>query len=354
MKLYSKITSFFIVWIIAVYLVSYFGFLTLPHSLNFTGNFFESWANNWDGGHYLVIAKFGYREKSDFAFFPVYPLAVRFVNQILHNYSFSAMLVSVVSTYLAFNFFYSVILKDFNKKITDKALTAFLIFPTSFYLLAGYSEGLFLLFVCATFYFLRENRLLIATICCALATATRLAGIAVCFAFLFEIITTKGINKKNFHILFAPLGLILYGWFLFNRTSDPLYFITAESSWQRYLTIPGNGIWETIKSFSRDGISSTNINIFIDYLFTVFGLGMILRGFRFLPPSFLIYGLISLLLPLFTTSLTSMPRFVLAIFPIFILIAIIKNEKLLFAYQLTSIMLLSIFSVMFINGYWVS
>ena len=45
-----------------------------------------------------------------------------------------------------------------DKKIAEKVILALLFFPTSFYFLTAYSEGLFFFLIVATFYFLRHNR----------------------------------------------------------------------------------------------------------------------------------------------------------------------------------------------------
>lgn len=352
MKLYPNISLIFIIWCVSLSFISYFGFLSFPHSLRFDGNLFESLAN-WDGGHFLGIAEFGYREDFQYAFFPLYPLLIRALNQITQNYLIAALLISVGSSFLAINLLYKLVLKDFGRIIAEKAIWALFIFPTSFYFLTAYSEGLFLLSVVATFYFARRN-LFLATLFAAAASATRLVGLALVFGLIVEVWSTSGINKKTWYVLFAPAGFVAYCFFLYIQTADPFYFVTAQAHWLRSLSIPGVGFWEAIKGITGGSLLRQNFNALLDLAFTIFGAGMILRAFRFLPISYSIYGLVSIALPLLTPSLSSMPRFLLPIFPIFILLALIKNQYAIFAYQLISIMLLSAFVTLFVNGYWVS
>lgn len=339
MKLYPKVTFYFSLWLMVVLLISFIGFYSIPHSGKFTGDFFHSLAN-WDGGHYLGIAEFGYAEKFQYAFFPLYPLVIRVLSQITGNYLWAAVYISIVASFLGAQLLYR--LADKNIKV----LFAIFFFPTSFYLLTAYSEGLFLFLVVASFYFFRKEKLILATIFAALASATRLTGLALVAGLILEILLTNGINRKNWVILLSPLGFVLYCFYLLNQTGDPFYFITAEAYWQRSLTLPGLNFWESLKNWE--------ISNLLDLLFTVFGLGFTLRSFRFLPISYTVYGLISVLIPLFTPSLSSMPRFLLPIFPIFILIALQKNQYIIFFYQTISLLLLSLFVVLFINGYWVS
>lgn len=346
MKLYPNVTIFFIVWLISILAISYLAFNLLPHSPRFTNDFVKSFAN-WDGGHYLAIAELGYGEKFQYAFFPFYPMLIKLLNQVLQNYLWSAILISVSSSFLALHLLYKLIAIDFDKKIAEKAIYFLLFFPTSFYFLTAYSEGLFFLLTVSSFYFLQKKNLLLATIFASLASATKISGLAVVLALLIDIKLNQGFTRKNWFVLLSPLGFVFYCWFLFSQTGDPFYFITAENHWQRYLTVPGVSFWEAIKS-------AAHFNISIDLVFAIFGLGLILRSFRFLPPVYSIYGLLSLVFPLLTPTLTSMPRFLLVIFPIFILMVLIKNKYMLLLYQIISLMLLSLFVSLFINGYWVS
>ena len=79
MKLYPNVSYIFIIWLVSVLLIAYFSFSTVPHSGKFGNDFWESLAN-WDGGHYLGISQKGYMEKYQYAFFPLYPLAIRALN----------------------------------------------------------------------------------------------------------------------------------------------------------------------------------------------------------------------------------------------------------------------------------
>lgn len=352
MRLYPNVTIIFIIWFVSILVVSFFSFSTIPHSDKFKKDYWVSFAN-WDGGHYVGIAENGYSEKFQYAFFPLYPLAIRAVNQITQNYLAAAIVISVAATFLGLHLLYGLVLLDFEKKIAERVILAFLFFPTAFFLLTAYSESLFFALTVATFLLYRRNRFFWAAVAAALASATRFIGLAVAAGLVIEILIQQGFNRRNFYILFAPVGFLAYCIFLYQQTGDPFYFITAENHWQRVLTVPGVGFWEAIKNISN-GIITSNFNIMIDLAFTVFGLGFAFRAFRFLPSSYAVYILLSVVIPLFTPTLSSMPRFLLVIFPIFILVVLIKNRYFQISFQILSIMLLAIFSAVFLAGYWVS
>lgn len=353
MKLYPNVTFIFTIWLVTILFVAFLGFSLLPHSNKFDDNFWVSFSN-WDGGHYLGIAESGYSEKFQYAFFPLYPLTVKLVNQITGNYLVAAILISLVSTFFSLHLLYKLVTTDFNRKIAEKVILVFLFFPTSFFLLTAYSEGLFFLLTIAAFYFLRQNKLFWATAALALVSAARLVGLAAVAAFWIDILTRQGLNRKNWFTLLAPLGFVLYAIFLYQQTGDPFYFITAENHWQRTLSTPGVGFREALKNISDGGLSAENFNIFLDLIFAIFGAGFAIRTFRFLPTSYAVYSLLSVSIPLFTPTLTSIPRFLLPVFPIFILVALIKNRYVSLFFQVVSIAILTIFTALFVAGYWVS
>lgn len=353
MKLYSNITYFFLIWLVSILVIFYFGFANFPHSPQFNNDFLKSFAN-WDGGHFLSIAQYGYLEKYQFAFFPLYPLLINIISNLTHNYLYSALIISLSCAFLTIQLLFHLVSLNFDKKIAQKVILSLLIFPTSFYLLTVYSESLFLFLTMGTFLSIKKNNLFLATIFAGLASGTRLIGLAVAVGLLVEVLTTTGLNRKNWFVIFSFSGFILYTFFLYRQTGDLFYFLIAEQHWQRSLTIPVYGFWETIKSLSQNGFIQNHFNGFLDLAFAIFGLGLAIRTFRFLPPSYSIYSLLSVLIPLFTPTLSSMPRFLLPIFPIFIMLALVKKDYFSFAYHLISIMLLGAFAILFINGYWVA
>ena len=352
MKLYPNITIYFIVWFLCLIFIAYFGFLTLPHSESFDNNFFESFSN-WDGGHFLGIAQYGYTEKFQYAFFPLYPILINFLAKFTNNYLSSALLISIISAYLGLHFLYKIISRSFDKKIAGRGVLALLFFPTSFYFLTAYSEGLFFLLAVLTFYFLQSKSFFWAAVFASFAAATRLSGLALVLT-LAVAIYTLDVKNKYLYILLSFLGFFGYCFFLYKQVGDPFYFTVAELHWQRSFSIPGLSFWDSLKSLTGQGLLNIHPNVLLDFLFAVFGLGLAMRSVRFLPPMYFTYAILSVGIPLFTPSLSSMPRFLLPILPIFILIALLKNKYIVLIYQIISLLLLSLFVVLFTGGYWVS
>lgn len=307
--------------------------------------------NRWDSGHFLGIAENGYRFEFQYAFFPLFPLLINAFSNIFNiPFIFSGVLVNFSSTILIIFFLYKLLEKEFKKEIAIKSVVAFLLFPASFFLLTPYSESVFILFVILSSLFLQRKKYLFVSIFVILACLTRLAGVALIPAVLLEVYLIKKKTKDMYFLLLLPLGLLIYVSYLYINTGHPFYFLEAEKYWKRDLTIPGAGIVITIEEF----IKTQEFQKLIDLLFTIFGIGLVLRSIKFLKPSFAMYGVISLLLPLFTPTLSSMPRFLLPIFPIFILIGLIKNKYIYTIYIFISTILMVYFAATFFSGGWVA
>ena len=89
-------------------------------------------------------------------------------------------------------------------------------------------------------------------------------------------------------------------------------------------------------------------------VFAVFGLGLLIKIWRKLSPDYAVFAAVSFVMPLFSPTLLALPRYLLTIFPVFIVLSFYKNQYLIFAYQIFSILLLAVFAVLFITGNWVS
>ena len=197
-----------------------------------------------------------------------------------------------------------------------------------------------------TFYNLRKENFLKAGIFSLLASLTRFMGVALVLAIITEIYFSKARGKQLG--LLGVLGIFLYGGFLYFRVGDPLYFLVAQENWHRNLVFPLTTVFNEWKLvFSKP---ETLINI----LTLIFGVGMLFQVFKRLRHSYFVYALISIVIPMFSSTLLSFPRFLLPIFPIFIALGTLKNKNVLLMYQFLAILFLGIFISFFINGYWVS
>lgn len=354
MKLYPNQTLFIAIWALVVLIIFYLGFSSLPHSNLFPNDFLRSLAN-WDGGHFLSIAQYGYKDPSQYVFFPLYPILINLLTQITQNYLMSAILISFVCFFMAINLLYQLISLDFGKQFAQRGILALLFFPLSFHFLTVYSESLFLFLTIATFLSVRKNNFLLATIFGALASATRLSGLGVSLSLIALVFLTDKFNSKNWVVLLSPLGFLIYAGYLYNQTGDPLYFIHAESYyWKSGLVIPGSALIFTLKQLLAPNFLVNNFRVLLDFAFAVFGLVAVYKVWKKLGLHYALFAIFSISLPLFSPTIVALPRYLITIFPIFIILAFVKNQYLIFFYQVFGLMAATIYAVLFINGYWVS
>ncbi|MBU1127112.1 hypothetical protein KKF11_02105, partial [Patescibacteria group bacterium] len=148
---------------------------------------------NFDGMHYLSIAKHGYGIYQQ-AFFPLYPKLIALLSPVfLGRDLLTALFINFVGLFFACFFFYRLAKLDFSLKVSRRALIFLLIFPTAFYFSAIYTESLFLMLILGSFYFGRTRKWLLAGVLGMLASLTRLPGVFLFPALLFELFSAGGL-----------------------------------------------------------------------------------------------------------------------------------------------------------------
>ncbi len=177
----------------------------------------------------------------------------------------------------------------------------------------------------------------------------------------------KGIRFDVLIGLCIPAGIVLYAGYCYYQFHDPLAFVHAHADWNRLLHFPGWGILKSTESLFRDGFLSfltmrNAIDLGADLLiFTL--IALIFIGPWKLPISMWSYGLYAAIIYLYFQlfpigislyPLESMSRFVLEIFPAFILLArISKYRTLHLSYCMVSGAILFFLLTQFLTGHWV-
>ncbi len=362
----------FLIWRTGILIVAFFAVKFIPlFSNNFLGGGYSNYINdpvfwghlNFDGEHYLALIQFGYQPLTYF-FFPLYPLLVKilaFVNT-QQVYALTGIIVSNVSFFIALIGVFKLVKLDYKESIAKLTVILFLFFPTSFYFGIFYTESLFLLFIVWSFYFVRKQKFLFSPIFAALASATRIVGVVLFPSLILEMFIQK---KKNYlFILISPIGVAAYMCYLWMKTGDPLIFLHQISIYgaQRsssFILLP-----QVIYRYLFKILPSLNYlyfpSVFTTYLEFVIGLLfliLIIYGLFKLRVSYSVFAVLTYIIPTMVGSFSSLPRYVLVIFPIFILSAIYLNRTpKIYTYIIFSVMLIltAITTAMFWRGYWIS
>ncbi len=366
--------SAFLSWRILLSLFLFLAIKFVPLQKNFLGGGMANYlANTWvwawanfDGEHYLSIAYSGYKHFQHF-FFPVYPLTVRFfalfLAQDFKNYLYSGVFVSNLSFLVALIGFWKLIRLDFDRKKAELALILLLLFPTSFFFGSVYTESLFLALVVWSFYFARKGDWIFAGILAGISTATRIVGIALFPALIIEAWTQK--NKKGIAASLLTLsGLVIYMYYLKISTGNPFEFfntvsIFGEQRSTSLILLPQvfyRYIFKILPNANYNNFSSFYPIILEFAMGTVFFILSILSFWK-LRISYSIYLAIGYILPALSGSFSSFPRYVLVLFPAFILGSIYlskANRIVRISIFVLLFILLTVSTIIFSRGYWIS
>jgi len=164
---------------------------------------------NFDGVHYLTIAEKGYSAQFTQVFFPLYPLLIGIFNNILPfiNPIITGLFISNMLFLFSLMIFRKLMRLDYKEKEIKWMIAFLLFFPTSFFFGSLYTESLFFFLVISSFYMARKKRWILAGILGAFASATKLVGILLLPALLWE---WWQANRSKYHVLGIKYKKILH------------------------------------------------------------------------------------------------------------------------------------------------
>jgi hypothetical protein len=145
--------------------------------------------DQWDTGHYIKIALYGYKNVAPEspAFFPLYPLMVRYLEPILPGGGLSAgLIISHAACLGALTILFRLVEDLLGVALARRTVVFLMAYPFAFFLVTAYNEAVFLFFSVAAFYLMRRGNWWAAGAVAALASATRQAGVLLAVAFVVE------------------------------------------------------------------------------------------------------------------------------------------------------------------------
>jgi hypothetical protein len=142
----------------------------------------------WDAVHYLNLARVGYFGVSvgDSVFYPLYPLLVRLAALVTGgDYLAAGLIVSTLAAIVTLAMLYQLAEQTFGVEAARWSVVALAVYPTSFFLLAPFSESTFLALTLAAFVAAGARRWWLAGLLAALASLARGPGILTAAALVF-------------------------------------------------------------------------------------------------------------------------------------------------------------------------
>lgn len=302
----------------------------------------------YDSLHYKAIAEEGYTPVRT-AFFPLYPILVTGLSIItgigIATSLFATSSIFLLASVIVVAYWVRFELKERKSKLSPWIVLLLIgLFPTSFYLALGYSESLFIFTTVSALFAYRKKLYWLAAIAIVLATATRVQGGALAVFFLLDYLFARRWTdwKKLIPVAAAPFGLAAYMLYLGVTFGNPFEFIAAQQNWGRL----NANIIENLQSSFR-----------VQYLWYLPVLTLMLAAvWKYLGKTWFIYCLIFVLIPLSSGRLDSLNRYIVALPPLFLALALYlesKSERTKLLYITTSVFLLGWNILFFMNNYWV-
>lgn len=310
----------------------------------------DVWAR-WDSYWFIEIARGGYgtREQAA-AFYPLYPALLAGLGRVfLGHYVLAGIVLSLLASAAAF-----LLLHDLARRLVgeDGAFRTILflaVFPTSFFLIAIYSEALFLLLAVATFVLAERGRLGAASAVAGLALLTRPTAAALLPVLLVYAWRNRSRARSVAKVAIAPAIFALYPLLLWRQTGDPWRFLHAEDAWDRSLATLGpfegayrgaQAAWAGTRQLvqgsedrwfwveeSADRVAVMNIELFA--LLLLFCALTVVAWWRLGAP-YGVFGAASLAVALAAPTqaypLLSLSRFGLVVFPFFLALALLAGS----------------------------
>jgi hypothetical protein len=312
---------------------------------------FDTFAQ-WDSVWFLHIARHGYDQAETAAFFPLYPLLVRGVSEVLRSDVAAAVLVSLAAGAVAVAVLHRLARPLLGEAGAATTVLLVALYPVAFVFTAAYSDGLFLALAASSFLAAVERRPLLAGVLGGLACGTRLVGLALLPALVALLWprTTRGLARLV-PLLLLPAAVGGYALYLDHRLGDAWAFLHVQGVyWHRHVHDAGplTGLWLSVRdgyqgaseliqhlpraphgTFEhRDQWAAWNV---VQLLLLAAAAWLTWVAWRRLGLAYGLYSLATLLIVLTSPAdlvpLVSLPRFLLGDFPLFLALALLLRDR---------------------------
>lgn len=315
-----------------------------------SGTLLGPW-QRFDTNHYLRIARQGYADESDSVFPPLYPLLIRGLGTLLGGTPTAnltaALLLSNLATLGLFILLAHISSQLLGSSQALRAMVYFALFPTGFFLFAGYTESLFILLALTSLWLGKNGRFWWAGIFGLLASLTRLTGWILVVPLAYAFITgEQGVKIREwlpliphrptanlqaprlltlFSTLLPALGSALFLVLRWALRLRPLGEIYADY-WYQTTGVPGADLVTAVQTIFFGGTARAGeFTLIFDLLIVVFLGVTTMQVWRRFGTYWGAYNAMLLLFILLPTSelkpLYSFSRYALAFIPSFWLLA---------------------------------
>ena len=293
--------------------------------------------DQWDARHFAQIADIGYfdpfTDPHATAFFPGLPLLMRLVAVTGLTPILAGMIVSFVSSIVAGAYLHRFAEEDVGEGSGRRALLYLCLFPTAVFLVAPYSEALFLAGAVPAFYYARRNQWLMAAIPAAVAMGARLAGLFLLIGLFFEFVrqgdfSLKRVGRLAVVMVVGLVPLIAYCTYLAIETGDPFQFVQAQrDGWFRDLIGPVDSFLTTWRTWNASYDTNWVLSWRLEIIAAVVGLFFVAWALVRREWGYAAFMGSTLAVQMSSSWYFSIPRMLLSFFPAKLLLASFTQGK---------------------------
>jgi hypothetical protein len=226
----------------------------------------------WDASNLAEIAEHGYLSATGdpaypphaTAYFPGFPLLLRVAGWLVGgDLTVAGLVVNLVASTVALAALYRLGEERIGPGAGWIAAALLAFAPLGVFLIAGYSEALFLAGAVPAWYLASRGRWWAASVPAALAVSTRTVGVALVAGLAVEYMTQRrwrrrAVDRDALALVPALAPLLAWMGWLWWRTGDPLRFVQDQrEGWGRQLTPPVEALRATVTAAYRTVADTT-------------------------------------------------------------------------------------------------
>lgn len=287
----------------------------------------DNWLR-WDALHYLHVASEGYSlmpEARHNGFFPLFPYVVSVVADVL-PLPWAAVLVSNLFALGALELLRRLALEYGDADFARRVVWVAILFPTSFYLTAGYSESTFLFTGIGAVWAWKTGRWRVAAVFAALTVLARPVGApALTAPFVIGLLLSRERWKPTLALLGgAAVGMAALFTIYQVQTGDPLAFFHATGVQNLRVFWDDNPTPLSWSLLQDEGVSLNLVRRLLNWGAVAFAFAVVISLARRREWELALLCAVVMGIPIgfhySFVDLTSMSRYVLGAFPLFLVL----------------------------------
>jgi len=292
----------------------------------FTDN---KWLDIWgifDSAWYMKIASVWYPDvfipgRSQHAFFPLYPILVKWAGKIFDSHFLGGIIVSNIFLIVTGIFLYKLVRMEHDEEKALRSVKYLFVFPSAFILSAFFPQSLLLALVIMCIYFAKRRRWLYCGATGFLSSLAHPVGAVIVLPALYEYLKLENhkVKRSVLHLFLIPLGPLIFCIYNYVYTGNFFAYVDAQvTGWGARVINP--------LILLRAAFS-----VFDAYLtfFIVVTTVLLLFSSRRVGFSLWLSGLLFMAAALVCGNIRSIMRYMLQVFPIYIVLADIGRNRYL-------------------------